>query len=117
MFFCGSEQSLVVCKGFDRGFGDEDVDLSFDGVQSDGVVCCVWSEDCDGVAGEEGIDCFLVGFGIAGVIWRVGVEGDIEIIVDLGDVFVEMLSYEARSVGEGSGWEKEGHTNCGVFGP
>ena len=99
MFFCGSEQSLVVCKGFDRGFGDEDVDLSFDGVQSDGVVCCVWSEDCDGVAGEEGIDCFLVGFGIAGVIWRVGVEGDIEIIVDLGDVFVEMFALSEGKLG------------------
>ena len=40
--------------------GDEDVDLALDGVEGDWVVCCVGSEDGDGIAWRKSVDCCFV---------------------------------------------------------
>ena len=82
-------------EGLDSGFRDQDVDLAFYGIQSDGVVCCVWSEDCDGVAGREGVDGGFVGVGVDFVVCGEGGEGCVEAIVELCDVFVQMLTWKS----------------------
>lgn len=51
MFFCCGEEGEVVGEGFDGGLGDQDVDFSFDSVERDRVVGCVWGEDCYCIAG------------------------------------------------------------------
>jgi hypothetical protein len=92
------EEGLMVCEGLDGGFGYQDVDLALDGVQSDGVMCCVGCEDCDCVAGGEGIDCGFVRVGIFRIIRRVGFEGGIESIVDIRDILVQMFACDLLSV-------------------
>jgi len=87
------EEREVVGKGLDCGFGDEDVDFSFDGVEGDGVVGGVWREDRDGVAGGERVDCGLVGMGVDGVVGGVRGEGCVEVVVELGYVFVEVFAW------------------------
>lgn len=47
-----AEEMLVLGEELDGWFGDEDVDASFDCVESYGVVGRVWGEDCDGVTGR-----------------------------------------------------------------
>lgn len=59
-------------EGLDSGLGYQDVDLAFDCVEGDGVVCCVWGEDCYCVAGGEGVDGCFVAFGIDFVVGGVG---------------------------------------------
>jgi len=88
---CGEER-LVVCEGFDSWFGDQDVDAALDSVEGDGVVGCVWCEDCDCIAGGEGVDGGFVSFGVFGVVRRVGIEGCVEVVVDERDVFMEMFT-------------------------
>jgi len=81
-----------VRESFDSRFGDEDVDSAFNSVECDGVVGGVWGEDCDGVAGGEGIDCSFVGIWVGFGVRRVGDEGGGEVVVELGYVFVKVLS-------------------------
>ena len=83
----------MVGKRFYRGFGYQDVDFSFDCVEGDGVVGCVWREDRDGVAGGERVDCGLVGMGVDGVVGGVRGEGCVEVVVELGYVFVEVFAW------------------------
>ena len=87
------EEVLVLGEVLDGGFGDEDVDVAADGVEGDGVVGWVGGEDCDGVAGGEGVNGGFVGFWVVGggVGWEGG-EGDVEVVVDRGDVFLEVGS-------------------------
>jgi hypothetical protein len=47
VFFGFGEKFEVVSEGFDGRFGYEDMDLSFNGVESNRVVGGVWSEDRD----------------------------------------------------------------------
>ena len=54
---------------------------------------CVWREDRDGVAGGEGVDCGLVGMGVDGVVGGVRGEGCVEVVVELGYVFVEVFAW------------------------
>lgn len=92
VFLCCGEESLVVLEGFDRGFGNEDVDLALDGVEGYRVVRCVWGEDCDGVAGGEGVDGGFVGGGVGLAVCGVGFEGGVEAVVEVGDVLCEMFA-------------------------
>ena len=85
---CGGEQREVVGERLHGRLGDEDVDPPLDGVQGDGVVRGVWCEDGDCVAGGEGVDGGFVREGVSGVVCRVGIEGRVETVVDLGDVFM-----------------------------
>lgn len=80
-------------EGLDCRFGYQDVDSSFDSVQGNGVVGCVRGEDRNGVAGGERIDGGLVGFRVFGVVGWVGIEGGVEVVVDKGDVFVEVFAW------------------------
>lgn len=92
--FLGLARQLdVVLQQLDGRLGDEDVDAALDGVQRDGVVRGIRGEDGDGVAGLEQVDGGLVGVGVDLVVGGEGVEGGVEVVVDLGDVFVEMLAY------------------------
>lgn len=92
MLFGGCEEGLVVLEGLDGGLGDQDVDLALDCVEGYGVVGCVWGKDGDSVAGGEGVDCGLVGEGVASVVGGVGGEGCVEAVVEVGDVFGEMFA-------------------------
>lgn len=74
VFFGGGEEGDVVFEEFDCRFGDHDVDSSLDGIESNGVVGGVWGEDCDGIAGFEGVDGGLVGVGIFCVVGGEGLE-------------------------------------------
>jgi len=64
MFLCCGDEVLVLGHGFYRRFGDEHVDLAFDGVERYRVVCCVWGKDRYGGARGKGVDGGLVGFGV-----------------------------------------------------
>jgi hypothetical protein len=75
------------------------VDLSLDGIEGNRVVRCVWGEDRDCGTWGESVDGCFIGFGVAFVIWRVGVEGGVEAIVDLGNVFVEMFALSEGKLG------------------
>jgi hypothetical protein len=74
------------------------VNFALDGVEGDGVVRCVWCEDCDGGAGGEGVDCGFVGIWIDLVVCGVGFEGCVEVVVDFCDVFGEVFTWIAASV-------------------
>jgi len=86
----------MVRQRLDGGFGDEDVDFALDGVEGDGVVRCVWGEDCDGGAWWEGVDCGFVGGGVDAVFCGVGVERGVELVVDVCDVFGEMFTWKCQ---------------------
>lgn len=68
------------------------MDFPLNGVESDGIVRCIWGENCDSRARGEGVDCGFVGFWVTFVVCGVGVEGGVEAVVDLGDIFVEMFA-------------------------
>lgn len=44
------KESLMLLKMLDRWLGDEDVDLTFDGVESDWIMCAVGGKDCDRIS-------------------------------------------------------------------
>ena len=81
------------------GLGDHDVDATADSVESDGVVCWVRCEDCDGVAGREGVDGCFVSIWVPFLAGWVGCKACVEVVVDAGDVFVEVFSY-IRSINQ-----------------
>jgi len=93
----GVHEVEVVGEVFYGGFSDEDVDSAGDGVEGDGVVGCVWGEDCVGIAGGEGGDGGLVGERVVGVVEGVGGECAVEVVVGEGDVFLEVLACGFRS--------------------
>jgi len=83
------------------------VDAALDGVEGDGVVRWVGREDCDCIAGGEGVDGRFIGVGVAGGgVGGVGGEGDVEIVVGLADVLVEMVAWEGKSVGVCEGGDR-----------
>lgn len=96
VFLGGFEEVLVVLEELDGGLGDEDVVAAFDGVEGDGVVGCVGGEDGDGAALGEGVDGVLVGVRVALAFLGVFLEGDVEAVVGLGDVFFEMLAWRRK---------------------
>lgn len=96
------QQMLMFCEQFDGGLGDHDVDTFADGVEGDGVVGWVGSEDGNGIAGGEGIDGALVGFGVALVVFGKAVEGSVETIVDVGDILGQMLANGREFVSRGA---------------
>ena len=55
------EECKVVREKFGCGFRDQDVVPPLDGVECDGVVCRVWSEDRDGGVRRKGVNGGLVG--------------------------------------------------------
>jgi hypothetical protein len=57
-------------------------------------VCRIWGEDSDSIARLQRVDGSFVRLGILGVICGVRVKRAVEVVVDLGDVLVEMLAYE-----------------------
>lgn len=67
----------VVLQQLDGGLGDEDVDAALNGVEGDGEVGGVRGEDGDGVAGAQGVDGGLVGFGVLLVVGGEGGEVDV----------------------------------------
>jgi hypothetical protein len=83
-----------VRERFYGGLGDQDVDFALDGVEGYRVVGCVWREDCYCVAGGEGVDCGFVGVWVAGGVGGVGGEGCVEIVVELGDVLVQVFTWD-----------------------
>lgn len=87
------EEGEVVLQQLCGGLGDHDVDFTLDGVQGNGEVGGVRSEDGDGAAGLQGVDCCLVGVGIGLVVGGEGLEGNIQAIVDLRDVLAKMLAW------------------------
>jgi hypothetical protein len=89
------EEGEVVRQQLCGGLGDHDVDFALDGVQSDGEVGGVRSEDGDGAARLQGVNCSLVGVGIGLVVGGEGLEGNVQAIVDLGDVLAKMLAWPA----------------------
>lgn len=60
-------------------------------------MCAVGREDGDGAPGSEGIDSSLVGVRIPLVILGVRIEGYVEIVVDLRDVLMQVISYKSVS--------------------
>lgn len=91
------DESDVVGEELCRGLGDQDVDSALDGVERDGEVRCVGGEDCDCGAGLERVDRGFVGVWVcAGVGW-VGGEGDVEAVVDFGDVLAEVFTWDTSS--------------------
>lgn len=89
-----TQEFEVVGEELGGGFGDHDVDAAADGVEGDGVVRGVRGEDCDCGAGGEGVDGGFVGFRVAGGgVGGEGFKGSVEIVVDLGDIFVEVFPF------------------------
>lgn len=68
------------------------MDLALDGVQRDGEVCGVRGEDGDCGAWLEGVDGGFVGVRVSRVVGGVGGEGDVEAVVDFGDVLAEVFA-------------------------
>jgi hypothetical protein len=56
-------------------------------------MCRVGSEDCDGIAGLEGVDGRLVCIGILLIVGGERVERGVEAVVDLGNVLLQMLPW------------------------
>lgn len=88
----GFQERNVFGEGLDGGLGDQDVDPALDGVQGDGEVSWVWGEDGDCGAFAEGVDGGFVGVRVGGVVGGEGGEGGVEVVVDLGDVFVKVFA-------------------------
>ena len=76
-------------------------------VECDGVVCRVGCEDCDGGVGWEGVDGSLVGVWIRRRVGWVAGEGDIEVVISLGNVSMQVIAdgreFGARDAGHGEG--------------
>lgn len=72
------------------GFGDEDVVAVLDGVESDWIVSWIGGEDCHGGFWGKRIDGKFVGVGVGGGVGGEGLEGDVEVVVDVLDVVGKM---------------------------
>ena len=87
------EKIKVIAEELGRGLGDQNVDFALNGVQGNGVVGWVGSKDSDCGACGEGVDSGFVGFWVGGVIGGKGGEGDVEVVVDFGDVLLKMRAW------------------------
>jgi hypothetical protein len=74
VLFSFGEKFEVVGEGLDGRFGYENVDFSFDCVESNGIVSGVWSEDCNCRTRCESINCGFVGICVPGVVCGIGFE-------------------------------------------
>ena len=92
VFFCLREKGQVVREGLGGGFGDEYMDAFLNGVESNGEVRCVGGKNGYGIPRGKGVDGFYVGGGVCGWGAGVGGEGDVEVVVDEGDVLVEVFT-------------------------
>lgn len=92
VFARGLDERDVFGEGLDGGLGDEDVDAALDGVDCDGEVGWVRCEYCDCGTFGESVDGGFVGVGVGGIVGGEGGEGGVEVVVDLGDVFVEVVA-------------------------
>lgn len=92
VFARGLDERDVFGEGLDGGLGDEDVDAALDGVDCDGKVGWVGGEDGDCGAFGEGVNGGFVGVGVGGIVGGERGEGSVEVVVDLGDVFVEVVA-------------------------
>ncbi len=92
VFARGLDERDVFGEGLDGGLGDEYVDTALDGVHCNGEVGWVGCENCDGGAFGESVDGGFVGVGVGGIVGGEGGEGGVEVVVNLGDVFVEVVA-------------------------
>lgn len=74
---CCLDEFLVMFERLDRGLGDQHVDAALDGIQGNWVMCRIWREDGDGIAGTQSINGGLVGIWVFGVICRERLEGGV----------------------------------------
>ena len=65
---------------------------AFYGILGDRIVSRVRGEDSDGRSGWQRIDSSLVCIRVRRLIIRKGAERGVEVIVDLGDILLEMFS-------------------------
>jgi hypothetical protein len=95
----GFDELLVVFEGLGGGLGDEHVDFALNGVEGNGVVSGVWGEDCDGIAGGEGVNGGLVSIWVTSVVRRERLKRRVEPIVGVGDVLLQMLPLKLSARG------------------
>lgn len=93
LFAGAPQQVLVMGELLDGGLGEKHMDAALDGVQRNGIVRRVGGEYGDGVAGGETVNGRLVGVWVLLVVGREAVEGGVEPVVDLGDIFVQVLAW------------------------
>lgn len=86
-------------ESLDCWLGDEDVNLSLDGVEGDWIVGGIGCENCDGIAWGESIDCLLVCLRVSLVVGWEGFEGGVEVVVDVCNVLGKMLAYNSSMLG------------------
>lgn len=89
---CRADQLEVLIELLDGRLGEENVDASLDGVLGNGIMAGIGREDGDGIAGLETVNGGLVGVGILDVVGWERVEGAVEPVVDLCNVFIEVLA-------------------------
>ena len=87
-----SEERKVVGKKLSCRFCDQDMVFALNGVECDGVVCCVWGKDSDGGVGWKSVDGGLVGVWICRLVRWVAGKGNIDVIVSEGDILVQMVA-------------------------
>jgi hypothetical protein len=95
VLFCCLEEFLLVLESLDCWLGDEDVDLALDGIEGDWVMSGIGCEDGDSVTWGESIDCLLVCLCVSLVVRWEGLEGGIEVVVDVCDVLCKMLACDS----------------------
>ena len=87
------EKMLVVLEKLRGRFCDEDMNTSFNGIESYGVVSRVWSKDGNCISWRKRIDCSFVRIRVArGCVAWVRIEGHVKVVVDGGDVLLEVLA-------------------------
>ena len=77
------EEMLVVLKKLRGRFCDEDMNTSFNGVESYRIVSRVWGKDSNSISWRKRIDCSLVRIQVAGSrITRERFEAHVKVIID-----------------------------------
>lgn len=71
VFLCCLQQGKVVFEGLNSGLGDHNVNLSFNCVESNWVMGCIWRENGDCVTWRKSVDRSLVGIGVSDIIRRI----------------------------------------------
>jgi hypothetical protein len=95
----------VVRQEFGGGLCDQDMVAALDGIECDGVVCCVWGKNRDGRVGRKSVDGGFVGVWVRAIVLRVAGEGDVEVVVCEGDLLVQVIAdgreFGSRHAGHG----------------
>ena len=68
------------------------MDPALNSIEGNGVVGCIRCENSDGIARGERINCGFISISIPNIIGWIRVKGGVEVIVDLGNVLMKMLS-------------------------